>query len=625
MFDYPKWKYWIIAAVVLLSALYSLPNVFQSIPAVHVTAKKGSVVEASVKGTVEAILIGKAGDTSPNGEKIPVLGVDFINGRVVARFPDIEAQLKAADRLKQDKVLMEKYNASLNLFSTVPAWLKALHAKGMTLGLDLRGGVHFLMEVDEKTTRDSLDRRLIDSLYELFRRKEIGYSSVVREGDQLVATFVNAEEATKARAEIGRSITELTIADGGGSALQLSILPQIVTDALNQAVEQNTTTLRQRLGALAEPVVQRQGQSRIVVQLPGVQDTAEAKIIIGATASLEYRAVDEANNMRAAEIEQTKNVPAESMLFKWSDDRPILLKKAVIASGGELTGASVGIDPQSGEPQVSVTLTAGAGDRMLDFTTRNVGKLMAVVFIENVPITSIVDGKEVTTFEQKKRVISAATIRGAFGRSFQTTGLSLDEAKELSNSLKAGSLAAPMKFAQERVIGPSLGKKNILAGLFAVSASFVFVLIFFFVYYRTFGLITGAALIVNLLMVVAIMSLLGSTLTLPGLAGLALTIGMSVDANVLINERIREELRRGMSPLQAIDIGYDKASGTIWDANVTALLGGLALLAFGSGPIQGFAITLCLGILTSIYSAVSLSKGIAAFLYSGRKLTKLAI
>ena len=241
------------------------------------------------------------------------------------------------------------------------------------------------------------------------------------------------------------------------------------------------------------------------------------------------------------------------------------------------------------------------------------------------PVTSIVDGKEVTVFEQKKRVVSAPNIQTPFGRQFRTTGLGLDEAKDLATSLKSGSLAAPMKFAQERVIGPSLGKENIEAGIMSVSFSFVFVLIFFGIYYKSFGLITGVALIVNLLMVVAIMSMLGSTLTLPGLAGLALTIGMSVDANVLINERIREELRRGMSPLQAIDIGYDKASGTIWDANVTALLGGLALLAFGSGPIQGFAITLCLGILTSIYTAVSLSKGVAAFIYSGRKLTKLAI
>ena len=620
MFDYPKWKYWIIAAVVLLSALYALPNVFLAIPAVQITsAKKGLVVDASVKGIVEAVLIGKAGD------KIPTLGVEFKNDRVIARFSDVATQLRAADRLRADPALKDIYNASLNLASTVPAWLQALKGKAMSLGLDLQGGVHFLLEVDEKTTRDALDQRIIGSLYDLFRRRDIAYTSVVREGDTLVASFIDAAQANRARAEITKSISEVTMRSGDSAIVELTINPAVITDALNQAVNQNTTTLRQRLGALTEPVVQRQGQSRIVVQLPGVQDTAAAKKIIGATASLEYRAVDEVNNVRAAEIAVTKNVPPESLLFEYENGQPIVLKKSVIASGGELTNATVGIDNQTGDPEVSVTLTAAAGERMYEFTSKNVKKRMAVVYIENVPVTSIVDGKEVTVFEQKKRVVSAANIQTPFGRQFRTTGLGLDEAKDLATSLKSGSLAAPMKFAQERVIGPSLGKENIRAGLLAVSFSFVFVLIFFGIYYKSFGLITGVALIVNLLMVVAIMSMLGSTLTLPGLAGLALTIGMSVDANVLINERIREELRRGMSPLQAIDIGYDKASGTIWDANVTALLGGLALLAFGSGPVQGFAITLCLGIVTSIYTAVSLSKGVAAFIYSGRKLTKLAI
>ncbi len=620
MFDYPKWKYWIIAAVVLISALFALPNVFQSIPAVQITsAKKGLVVDASVKGIVEAVLIGKA------GEKIPTLGVEFVNDRVIARFSDVAAQLKAADRLRADPALNGKYNASLNLASTVPAWLQALKGRAMSLGLDLQGGVHFLLEVDEKTTRDAVDRRIIDTLYDLFRRKDIAYTSVVREGNVLIATFVDAAEANKARAEIPISVPEVTMGSGETAAIELAIIPAVITDALNQAVNQNTTTLRERLGALAEPVVQRQGQSRIVVQLPGVQDTAKAKAIIGATASLEYRAVDDANNMRAAEIAVTKNVPPESLLFEWESGEPILLKKAVIASGGELTGATVGIDNETGQPEVSVTLTPAAGDRMYEFTSKNVEKRMAVVYIENVPVTEIVDGKEVTSFIQKKKVISAPTIQTPFGRQFRTTGLGLDEAKDLATSLKSGSLAAPMKFAQERVIGPSLGRENIIAGILAVSFSFIFVMIFFCVYYKSFGFIACVALLVNLLMVVAIMSMLGSTLTLPGLAGLALTIGMSVDANVLINERIREELRRGMSPLQAIDIGYDKASGTIWDANVTALLGGLALLAFGSGPIQGFAITLCLGIVTSVYTAVSLSKGVAAFIYSGRKLTKLAI
>jgi preprotein translocase subunit SecD len=619
MFDYPKWKYWIIAVVIALSTLYSLPNLFQPVASVQVTpVQKGQAIEASVKGTVEAVLIGKA------GEKIPA-EVVFENDRVVATFTNDELQLKAADRLKQDPLLKDKYDAALNQTSTVPAWLRAINGKAMTLGLDLRGGVQFLLEVDEKTTRDLLDRRIVDTMYDLFRRQQIAYTSVSRENGQLVATFVTPADALKARAEIGKSVPEVTIADGGGATLAMAITPQVVSAALSQAVEQNTTTLRDRLGAIAEPVVQRQGQSRILVQLPGMQNPDEAKRRIGATASLEYRAVDYANNERVMEIKASGNVPPDSMLFETREGRPILLKKSVIASGGELTAASVGISADKGEPEVSVTLTAAAGERMFEFTSKNVDRPMAVVYVQNVPVTEIIDGKPVTTFKPDKKVINVASINGIFGRNFRTTGLGLEEAKELSASLKSGSLAAPMKFAQERVIGASLGKKNILAGLTAVTFSFLFVLIFFSVYYKGFGLITGAALIVNLLMVVSIMSLIGFTLTLPGLAGLALTIGMSVDANVLINERIREELRRGMSPLQAIDIGYDKASGTIWDANVTALLGGLALLAFGSGPIQGFAITLCLGIATSVYTAVSLSKGFAAAIYGGRKLTKLAI
>jgi preprotein translocase subunit SecD len=621
MFDYPKWKYWILAIVAFFSALYSLPNAFLSIPSVTVAAeKRGAPADATTKGTVEGALIGK------EGQKVSASSVELIDGRVIAKFPDIATQLEAAARLNQDPALKGKFNSSLTLWPTVPEWLKKIGGRSMTLGLDLRGGVQFLLEVDEKTTRDALDNRLINNLYDTFRSREISYSGVTREGGNLIASFISAEEAVKGRTAIEQAIgTEVLVQPGDGTSVTMSIRPEIVSQALLAAVEQNTTTLRERLSALAEPVVQMQGTSRIVVQLPGIQDTRQAKAAIGSTATLEYRAVDEANLGRLNEIAATGNVPPDSLLFDTKEGGKILLKKAVIASGNELINAATGVDQQSGKPAVSVTLSAAAGERMLDFTQGNVGKRMAVVYIENVPVVNAVDGKDVTTFEARKTVISDAVLQGVFGKNFQTTGLSFDEANELSMSLKNGSLAAPMKFASERVIGPSLGAENVKAGMMAVIGSFLLVLLFFVVYYKTFGVITGIALIVNLLMVVAIMSLLGATLTLPGLAGLALTVGMSVDANVLINERIREELRRGMTPLHAIDVGYEKASGTIWDANVTALLGGVALFAFGSGPIQGFAITLCLGILTSVYTAVSFSKGIAAMIYSGRKLTKLAI
>jgi preprotein translocase subunit SecD len=621
MFDYPKWKYWLLVIVVVVAGIYALPNLYQPTPAVQISASdKKLSADGAVKGDVEGILIGK------DGQKIPTLGVTLENGKVIAKFANVEDQLEAADRLRDAPSMRDKFDASLRLIPTVPKWLEKIHAKGMTLGLDLRGGVQFLLEVDEKVIRETLDRRLTDSIYDVFRRNNVDYSSVVREGDLIIATLANAAEAEKANGLIGANLLELQVGRVIGSALEMSIRPEVLNDAFTQSVTQNITTLRDRLGALAEPVVQRQGQSRILVQLPGEQDPSEVKIRISATASLEYRAVDEENFARSEEVARTGNVPAQSALFKHRDGRAFLLRKQVIASGSELTNAAANIDPQSGEPMVEVTLTSAAGSRMLDFTAKNVGKRMAVVYVENKPVKTVENGKEITTFVQQKTVISEATVQGVFGNRFRTTGLSSDEAKELATSLDSGSLSAPMVFAQERVIGPSLGKKNIERGLLAVGASFVFVLIFFCIYYKTFGLITGAALIVNLLLVVALMSAgLGSTLTLPGLAGLALTIGMSVDANVLINERIREELRRGISPLQAIDIGYDKASGTIWDANITALLGGLALFAFGSGPIQGFAITLCLGILTSVYTAVSFSKGVAAFVYGGRKIQKLSI
>ncbi len=618
MFDYPKWKYWIIALVVLVSGFYALPNLYLPIPAVQITAKGNSPIDASLKGTIEGVL---------KGNQVPYQSVEQLADRVVVRFADVATQLKGSDALAKDATLKGKYAATLNLAPSAPKWMAKLRAKAMALGLDLQGGVHFLMELDEKTVRAALDRQTTEALYSLFISKQISYTGVIPEAGKIVASFVSTEDMQKARPLIEQSLGQsMLLESAADKTIVLQYRPETIAATFTSAVEQNTATMRNRFGALVEPVIQRQGNSRMVIELPGVQDTAYAKQLIGATASLEYRAVDMQSSVNAAELVATGNIPGDSAAFKDKFGADVILKKSVIASGGEMVSASTGLDPEGGLPVVNVSLNQAAGDRMLEFTSANRGKLMAVLYTESNPYEVIgADGKTRTEFSSTQTVISQATIEGVFGKNFLTRGLTSEEARGLELSLKNGSLAAPMSFAQERVIGPSLGMKNIKAGLIAVVASFGFVLIFFGIYYKTFGLITGVALIVNLLMVVAIMSGLGSTMTLPGLAGLALTVGMSVDANVLINERIREELRRGMSPLHAIDIGYEKASGTIWDANVTALLGGLALLAFGSGPIRGFAITLCLGIATSVYSAVSLSKGIAAMLYSGRKLTKLAI
>ena len=406
-------------------------------------------------------------------------------------------------------------------------------------------------------------------------------------------------------------------------------IPQAELDKmLTDAVQQNIGTLSNRINELgvAEPIIQRQGADRIAVQLPGVQDTAQAKRILGATATLEYRGVVDGN---AIEARETGNVPPEARLYNrkelGSDGKPlpVLLNKRIITSGEQLQNATSFFDSQSGTPAVSVRLNSVGGQRMFEYSSAHVGKSMAVVYIERVPEVKIIDGKEVRTTRTNEQVISVATIQSTLGRDFQTTGLeSMKEGADLALLLRAGALAAPMDFVDERTIGPSLGKENIQRGLTAVAFSFIFALLFFLVYYRMFGLITCMALLMNLLMVFALMSLLGATMSLPGLAGIALTVGMSVDANVLINERIREELRLGLPPQKAIAEGYERASGTILDANVTAFLAGLAMFAFGSGPLKGFGLTTMLGIATSAYTAVSVSRGIATLIYGGRKKLK---
>jgi preprotein translocase subunit SecD len=619
MLEFPRWKYAVILLVMLLSTLYALPNIYLKDPSVQITANRGATVDAALRQRIETALKG-AGVTPKS--------VAVEKGDMLVRLPGVDAQTRAADVLRP--LLGENYVVALNLASTVPDWLAAFGARPMLLGLDLQGGVHFELQVDQKA---ALDKRLdayADEIRATLRENRIRYESVERRGnDAILVALTATADAERALAQLATAQPTL-LREAAGNTVTVRV-PEAELDQISaDAIEQNITTLRNRIDEIgvAEPVIARQGSDRVVVQLPGVQDTAEAKRTIGATATLEYRAVVEGD---AYEAITSGNVPPDARVYYRRElgidgkPIPILLSKRVIAAGEQMVSAQSTFD-QDGLPAVSVTLNNVGGRRMFDFTSENVGKRMAVVYIERIPQTTVVDGKEVRSFRVKEEVINAATIQGVFSKQFQTTGLEKKEADDLARLLRSGSLAAPMDFIRESIVGPSLGAENVERGTEAVLFAFVFTLAFFGIYYRMFGLFTCIALLLNLLMVVAVMSLFNFTMSLPGFAGLALSIGMSVDANVLINERIREELRAGLPPRAAIAAGYDKASGTIFDANMTAMLAGIALFAFGTGPLKGFAVTMIIGILTSVFTAVTVSRGIATLVYGGRrKLKTLAI
>ena len=627
MLEFPRWKYVLILIVVLASALYALPNLYPQDPSVQITANRGFAIDDALRGRVDAAL---------KDAGVQAKEVDAEAGAMLVRLPSLEAQTAANDALR--KALGEDYLVALNLASTVPDWLGNLGARPMVQGLDLQGGVHFVLQVDQKAALDKRVEGYLEDIRVTLRDKRIRYTSVERRpNNSIVVTLAADEDAAAAQQALAQTLSSRSNAAGAlatGSGLTYQAAGQQITIGLPQAeleqiaseaIEQNLTTLRNRINEIgvAEPIIQRQGNDRVVVQLPGVQDTAEAKRLIGATATLEFRAVVEGN---AADAVASGRIPPEAKVYQLRDNGgPVLLNKRVLASGDEMVNARVGVD-NNGLPAVDVTLNNVAGQRMFDYTSANVGKLMSVVYIERVPTVTMVDGKEVRSVRVREEALAPTRIAGVFGKNFQTTGLEKAEAENLAKLLRAGSLAAPMDFIEERVVGPSLGAENVARGTKAVVFSFVFALAFFLVYYRMFGLITCIALLLNLVMVVAVMSLFGATMTLPGFAGLALTIGMSVGAHVLINERIREELRAGVPPQAAIATGYDKASGTIFDSNMTALLAGVALYAFGTGPLKGFAVTMVIGILTSVFTAVTVSRGIATLIYGGRrKLKSIAI
>ena len=609
MLEFPRWKYLAILVVLAVSVLYALPNVYQNDYAVQITANRGATLDGALRNRVDADL--KAAGVAP--KSVAVEG-----DSLMVRLLEPDAQTRAADALRGE--LGENYTVALNLASNVPDWLDRLGAKPMVLGLDLQGGVHFVLQVDQKAALDKRVDAYVEDVRVTLRDNRVRYTAVDRRPDHSIAVSLASDaDPAKARELLAKAMPTLTLEGEGGRVL-VQIPEAELAQIAGSAIEQNITTLRNRVNQLgvAEPIIQRQGSDRIVVQLPGVQDTAEAKRMIGATATLEYRAVIDGN---AADAVASGRVPPEAKVFQRRDGSPILLNKRVIVTGDQMVAATSSVD-QNGQPSVSVTLNNVGGDRMFDFTSANVGKPMAVVYTERVPQVTMVNGEEVRSFRVKEEVISVANINGVFGKNFQTTGLEKTEADDLAKLLRAGSLAAPMDFVEERIVGPSLGKENVERGVTAVLYAFLFTLVFFGVYYRMFGVITGIALMFNLLIVVAVMSLFGATMTLPGFAGLALSIGLSVDANVLINERIREELRAGVPPKAAITAGYEKAGGTILDANLTGIIAGVALYAFGTGPLKGFALTLIIGILASMFTAITVSRAITVLVYGRRKKLK---
>ncbi|HID00009.1 MAG TPA: protein translocase subunit SecD [Piscirickettsiaceae bacterium] len=616
---YPAWKYALMALVIAFGVLYALPNLFGEDPAVQVSPVK--MVQFDEK-TVERVkqALQQAG-VSPKS-------VAFDGRQLLLRFNDTQAQLKARTIIKQ--LLGDQAVVALNLAPATPKWLEAIGAKPMYLGLDLRGGVHFLLDVDMEAAIAKAYERYAEDVRSLLRQQRIRYGSIQAEADRLIVKLRNDADVTKARELIQKQYGEDLLLDetsSKGRMLVWRLSPKTIKATKEYALKQNITTLRNRINELgvAEPIVQQQGERRIVVQLPGVQDTARAKEILGATATLEFRLVDEQHDPELAA--RTGRIPPGSRLYHFRDGRPILLKNRVIVSGDNVINAQSGLEQQSGSPMVSVTLDAAGGRKMLATTKKNVGKRMAVVYIENKVETVIgPDGQKVKKRTTQRDVINAAVIRDQFANRFQITGLdSMDEAQNLALLLRAGALAAPMEIVEERTVGPSLGQDNINQGFMSVVVGFILVLLFMAWRYKVFGLIANVALTLNLVILIAVLSVLQATLTLPGIAGIVLTVGMAVDANVLIFERIKEELKAGQSIQQAIHAGYEKAFMTIADANITTLLAAIVLFSFGTGPIKGFAVTLSIGILTSMFTAILVTRGIVNGLYGGKRVEKLAI
>ncbi len=619
--QYAPWKYILLSLIVLLGLVYAAPNLYGEDPAVQISHRVNLIDEAELTRISDLL----------KNEGIDYRSIDLETGYLLIRFDSAEQQLRAATQINDllDKI-DKRYGVALNLAPATPEWLTNLNALPMYLGLDLRGGVHFLMEVDMDSAITKSLERSAGEIRSFMRGEKIRYKSVQASKEKISVRFNSVSERDAGRLKLEDEYRDFLFNDSNDDRswfVELSLNPNAILEEKKSAIEQNISTLRNRVNELgvAEPVIQRQGDDRVVVQLPGVQDTVRAKEILGATATLEFRLVyGSFADWNAAAA--SGKAPLGAKLYQRSDASPVLLKRSVIVTGDQIVGAASGIDTRSGTPNVTITMNAKGADRMSKITRDNIGKPMAVVFIEDKFDFREIDGERRRIKTTETQVINVATIRDQLSKRFEITGLdSTREARDLALLLRAGALRAPMVIVEERTVGPSLGQENIDKGFISVVVGFFVVLIFMALYYKVFGLVANLALTLNLVLMVAVLSLLQATLTLPGIAGIVLTVGMAVDANVLIFERIREEIRLGNTPQASIYGGYEKAFSTITDANITTLIAAIVLFGFGTGPIQGFAVTLSIGIVTSMFTAIFGTRAIINLIYGRKTVSKLAI
>lgn len=613
--QYPLWKYILLIVVLIVGSIFALPNLYGEDPAVQVSHRTQSLLEED-KLAIEQVIQTK---------ELTLKSAELTEGRLLLRFNDTDTQLIAAETLKQ--ALDKQYLIALNLAPATPDWLRALNASPMYLGLDLRGGVHFLMEVDMVAAIKRMEESLLSDMRSYLRDEKIRYRGVKRDDEGLHISFREVNELQQAAEILPRQFRELIFTEDEDTlTISAKLTEKAVRDEKRSALQQNIITLRNRVNELgvAEPVIQQQGDSRIVVQLPGIQDTAGAKKILGATATLEFR-LAEGTRSDWYEAEKSGRTPLNAILYHERNGDPVLLNRRVIVTGDQIIDAAATFDSQKGTPAVSVRLNGKGASKMGETTRDNIGNPMGVVFIENKIETKQVGDVTSKHRTTTKEVINVATIQGQFSNRFQITGLESQEAHDLALLLRAGSLRAPVEIVEERTVGPSLGKDNIEKGFISVAIGFCLVLVFMTIYYKGFGIIANIALTANLVIIIAILSMLQATLTLPGIAGIVLTVGMAVDANVLIFERIKEEIKNGNSPQASIHAGYEKAFSTITDANVTTLLAAIVLFTLGTGPVKGFAITLSIGILTSMFTAIVGTRAIVNLLYGHREIKKLSI
>jgi preprotein translocase subunit SecD len=612
MHNYPAWKVWLVAIVIAAGLLLALPNLYGEGPALQLSRNDRAAVDAAAQARIGQILAtaGLQPETTFTADD-----------RYVLRFADVDSQLRAREAIETSAG--QEFLVALSMSPRTPAWMRALGLKPMSLGLDLRGGVHFLYEVDVKGAVTQLLASMERDYRTLLRKQRIPFVNVQHDGvDAVRVQLRSGEDVERAAAEIRKTDATLVIATdrvGEGGTVTVRLSPDQVKQRQDFAIQQNITTLRNRVDELGvtEPIVARQGLDRIVVQLPGVQDPNEALRVLGATATLEFRLTDDQND--ALEAERIGRAPLGSRLYRTRDGQPVLLKREVIASGEDLVDASSGFS--EGQPAVFVKLDARGASQMLETTRENIGRPMAVVFIEKKRLTEQQPcrGTRAGNDCTQEEVISVATIRGVFSSNFQITGVGANESRELALLLRAGSLAAPIYVVEQRAVGPSLGQDNVDRGFKALLIGLVGMFVFLAVYYRRFGLVANVVLLSNMVLLVALMSLLQASLSLPGIAGIVLTVGMAADANVLIFERIREELRNGMSPHAAINAGFDKAFSAIADSNITTLIAGIVLFTFGTGPVRGFAVTLCLGIITSLFTAILGSRALIHLIWGRQR------